>query len=401
VRIGFLSEALPYLPSAGGFRIYGGNILRSLARKHEIDLISLLQDDDEKHLGWARPYCRSVETLSADGAGMLVRLGSFASTVLRSRPLKHRAAMAHLLASGVEKRHWDILHVEGSFVGALVPLALDVPRILSLHDSLTLRCEEMLRCSRSLREKLYYRFLQWHEPCFERHVYPRFERCVVVAERDRQAVQETVPESRVTVIPYGVDSGHYRACGTVRSPASVVFHGNLSYAPNVDAVMEFADRILPLIHARRPDVTFHLVAADPIPQIAALASRPRIRLTVSPPDVRPAVSQYQVYVCPMRHGTGMKNKILEALSLEMPIVCYEPALAGIDCEPGRHVIVARDAGEFSRRVLDLFDDEARCREMGRAGRDLVVERYSWDARAREFEALYEQIILERRAGDSP
>lgn len=394
MRIGFVSQALPYLPSRGGFRLYGANLIRVLSRRHEIHLVSLLTDDDADHLDWARQYCVSVEAIPVQRAGKLLTPVSLLSAHLWGRPLRHRQRVARALRA--RGRDWDVLHVEGSYAGGLVPDDGPAPRILSLHDSWTLRCDEMMACARGRGERLYYALLKRHEPRYERLVYPRFDYCTLVSERDREAVARIVPQARLAVVPYGIDTERYAPVPGTEREDTLVFHGHLGYAPNIEAVLEFADRIFPVVRRALPGLVFHIVAADPVARIRALAGRPGVRLTVTPPDVRPALAAARLYVCPMRHGTGMKNKILEAMAMALPIVCYPPAIAGIDCVPGVHVLVAEDPDAFAQHVIDLVQDAGRAEKLGRAGRALVEEQYGWQERARAFEALYDCAIARRR-----
>jgi glycosyltransferase involved in cell wall biosynthesis len=396
MNIGVISQALPYLPSKGGFRLYGANLIRCLSRRHRVDLVSLLLEDDAEHLEWARRHCASVTTIPTNRASLWLRTANFASSYLWGAPLHYRAAIGAILRAGLRSQHWDVLHAEGPFAAGLIPVDLPIPKILSAHDSSTLRCHEMLKCVRSLRERLYYWLLRRHTPRYERLVYPRFNRCVVVAARDLEAVQQIVPDASVVVIPYGIDVDHFRPLAVRKDPATLIFHGHLGYAPNIAAALELANRILPLVRERVPTATLHLVAADPVPEIRRLAARPDIRLTISPPDVRPALCSAAVYVSAVRHGTGMKNKILEAMALRLPIVCYQESAAGIRCQPGRHLLLARDPDDFAEQVVGLVQDRLRAESIAAAGRRLMEQQYSWELRARSFEELYEEVILEQR-----
>jgi polysaccharide biosynthesis protein PslH len=303
--------------------------------------------------------------------------------------------MARLLA-----RHagdWDVLHVEGAYAAGIVPPGLPVAKILSLHDSWTLRCAEMLRCAQSRRERLYYRLLSLHEPRYERLVYPRFERCTVVADRDVEEVRRVVPEARVDLIPYGTDTEYFHPVPVERQPRTLVFHGHLGYAPNIAAVLEFANEIFPLVRQRMPDAVFHLVGANPAHTIQELAGRPGIRLSADLPDLRPAVCGARIYVCAIRHGTGLKSKMLEAMAMRLPIVCYPGSTVGLEATPGAQYLLAGNPREFADHVLALLADGDRADTLAQAGRQLVVDRYSWASRAQAYEELYARAIEERRA----
>jgi glycosyltransferase involved in cell wall biosynthesis len=179
----------------------------------------------------------------------------------------------------------------------------------------------------------------------------------------------------------------------------LLFHGNMSYAPNVAATLAFADEVFPHVRARHPAAVFHVVAADPVPAVEALAARPGVRLSRNVVDVRGALGEAAVYVCALRHGTGMKNKVLEAMAMGLPIVCYADALSGIEAASGRHLLVADDPGHFASAVAGLLEAPARAQALGAAARRLMEARYGWDSVAAAFEDLYERVRRERR--DAP
>lgn len=400
MNIGWISQALPYLPSRGGFRLYGGNLIRQVSRRHQIDLVSLLIEDDPAHLSWPAQYCASVSTIPARRAGRAMQLANLVSAHLWGRPTHHTRDLDAIVQTLMRERHWDVIHVEGGYAGGIAPTDLPLPKVLSLHDSWTLRCDEMLKCAQTLKERAYYTLLKYHEPRYERLVYPRFDRCTVVAPPDVEAVRRTVPDARVDLIPYGTDTEYFHPVSVAKEPHTLVFHSHLGYAPNIEAALELANDILPLVRQRVPSAVLHLVGANPDAKITALASRPGIRISPNLPDLRPAVCSGQVYVCAIRHGTGLKSKMLEAMAMQLPIVGYPGSIVGLTGKPGTHYLLARDPREFAAHVVDLLQHPARAAELARAGRELVENEYSWESRARAYEELYQQVI-EERAGRAP
>ena len=395
MNIGWVSQALPYLPSRGGFRLYGGNLIRQLCRRHRVDLVSLLIEDDAAHLDWPAQYCASVSTIPVRRASLPMQLANVVSAHLWGRPIHYRRELDAIVRAAMREHNWDVVHVEGGYAGGIMNTALAIPKVLSLHDSWTLRCDEMLKCAQSFGERAYYTFLKYHEPRYERLVYPRYERCTVVAPPDVDAVLQTVPDARVDLIPYGTDTEYFHPVSISKEPRTLVFHSHLGYAPNIEAALEFANDILPLVRQRVPDAVFHLIGANPGPKITELASRPGIRISANLPDLRPAVCSGQVYVCAIRHGTGLKSKMLEAMAMRMPIVGYPGAIVGLTGVPGTHYLVAQNPQEFAAHVVDLLQTPRRAEQLARAGRDLVEAEYSWESRARAYEDLYQQVMKER------
>jgi glycosyltransferase involved in cell wall biosynthesis len=255
----------------------------------------------------------------------------------------------------------------------------------------------MLKCAQSRRERLYYQLLSLHEPRYERLVLPRYERCTVVAQPDVDEVRRVVPAARVELIPYGTDTEYFHPMDVPKQRHTLVFHSHLGYAPNIEAALELANDIFPLVRREVPDAVLHLVGASPGPQILELAKRPGIMVSVNVPDLRPVVCAGEVYVCAIRHGTGLKSKMLEAMAMRLPIVGYSGAVVGLTGSvPDRHYLVAQDPGEFARHVRALLHDRDRAGRMAQAGRDLVEEQYSWESRARAYEDLYARVIEERK-----
>ncbi|HXM97469.1 MAG TPA: glycosyltransferase, partial [Candidatus Dormibacteraeota bacterium] len=210
-------------------------------------------------------------------------------------------------------------------------------------------------------------------------------------------LERLAPEANFAVISNGVDAEYFSPSEIPKQPNVIVFHGNLAYSPNVDAVQHFSTEILPLVRQAVPSARFRVVGATPAKEVRALASRDGIEILADLPDLRPALCSAAVYAGAVRFGTGVKNKILEAMALELPIVAYEPgSTSGIDCKDGTHLLTARSTEEFAARVIDLLSNSEKAQRIASAGREFVRSKYSWESRARAFEELFET-ARERRA----
>lgn len=396
MKIGFVSQTLPYLPARDGFRVYGANLIRVLSKRHEIELVSIVHSTEECKLDWASSYCKSVRALHVGFRSPWKKITNFASSYGAGKPLVCRDQLRTLLREASRSRAWDVMHVEGSFAGGLIDGVPEIPSVLSIHDAEALRAREMLNCKLDFKERARYTFRKYIQPRYDRFVYPRFDRTVVVAERDAAFLRELVPSGRFAVIPHGMDTEYFHSVVSSKRKHEMVFHGHLGYPPNVQAAIEFVNDLFPLIQSEFPDASVHLVGAEPKQEVRELASRPGIRLSANLPDLREAVSSAEIYVCPIRYGTGLKNKVLEAMAMEMPIVAYHPgSTTGIDCVPGKHLLTAASAREFADRVIELFKEPSKAEQLGQAARRLVLENYSWESRARTYEELYRTVIAER------
>jgi glycosyltransferase involved in cell wall biosynthesis len=197
------------------------------------------------------------------------------------------------------------------------------------------------------------------------------------------------------VVPLAVDTEYFAPANQTTPSKTLVFHGNLSYEPNIEAVLEFANFILPELKKNFSDIEFLVVGSSPSQSIKELAASGTIRLVPNPDDLRPFIQGAAVYVCAMRLGTGMKTKLLEAMAMEKPVVAYPEAVGGIDFANASHFLVANDRQEFSNLVLALLDSPEKRSAIGKSARSLVLEYYSWRSRARELEDLLVQCRSQR------
>jgi glycosyltransferase involved in cell wall biosynthesis len=227
---------------------------------------------------------------------------------------------------------------------------------------------------------------------FERSEYGRFGRVVVVSDADAAALRSVSPGLDVTVVPNGVDASHYAPDPTVeRDERRIVFTGVMSYAPNVLAAEFLARRVFPLVRTAVPEARLAIVGRKPAPRVAALAGLDGVEVTGEVPDIVPWLAGSRVYACPMISGTGIKNKLLEAMASGAPCVVTPLALQGLTAEPERDVLVGADEQELASQLVRVLTDDGLAGRLGPAGRAYVLANHDWSAVARAYEAVYEGV----------
>jgi glycosyltransferase involved in cell wall biosynthesis len=229
----------------------------------------------------------------------------------------------------------------------------------------------------------------------ERAFRPCFDRVWVVSPADRTAVRLVTGCRQVDVVPNGVDAEYYQPGGEPDLPASCVFWGRLDFGPNVDALEWFIRGIWPMVRAATPTATFAVFGFNPTPRVRELAKAPGVELHPDLPDLRAEVRRRQVVVLPFVSGGGIKNKLLEAAALGMPIVCTVRALSGTK---GRAAVrLPYLPLEWTRILARLWADPAVRRELGDAARRWVLAHHTWDTAARTAEAGIGRSLTVRRS----
>jgi glycosyltransferase involved in cell wall biosynthesis len=251
--------------------------------------------------------------------------------------------------------------------------------------------EPLLRELRAMRnapwrERPHYLYRAWRFWQYEKLMLGRADQTVFVSEVDAGVYRRFFPGRPVTVVPNGVDIEYFAPLSTKPDPAYVVFEGNMNYGPNIDTAQRLVREILPRLSSRVGEVQIGIVGRDPSPEVLRLASD-RVEVTGSVADVRPFLARATVFACPMRLGSGIKNKILQAWAMGRPVVATTASLGGLAARDGVNILVRDRPQEFADAVAQLIRAPARADTIGVAGRQTVETEYSWARRAEQFESV--------------
>lgn len=240
-----------------------------------------------------------------------------------------------------------------------------------------------------------YSLIQWQKlRAYEIALRRRFGGMFAVSNEDAAILGGLTAPLPIGVVPNGVDTAFFQRAARFTPEADtpyVLFTGTLDFRPNIDAVTWFAQQVLPLIRAQQPDVRFAVVGRNPTAAVRDLARLPGVEIVGEVPDVRPWFERSAAYVVPMRIGGGVRLKVLEALAMEMPVVATRMGVEGVEgLAGGVHALLADRPTEFAAEVCRALGDRDLARQLGIAGRALVVERYDWQAIVPRMIALWRQ-----------
>jgi len=232
---------------------------------------------------------------------------------------------------------------------------------------------------------------------FERRAMRRFRALLLGQEEDRAEVARVAgPGAVVELMPNVIDTALVRPASDEEiRPRSLVFVGAMTHQPNVDAILTFHRTIWPELRAGFPDAQWAIVGANPPPEILALDGREGIHVRANVPDVRPFIAGAAVYIAPLRIGSGVKVKIMEALAMGKAIVATPIAAEGMGLESGRDLIVTDLGPTFSAAVAELWQDAAARNAMQRHAREAAVARFSVNAGHETLDRIYARLQSER------
>jgi glycosyltransferase involved in cell wall biosynthesis len=182
----------------------------------------------------------------------------------------------------------------------------------------------------------------------------------------------------VDVLPNGVDSEHFRPAGAPPLPNTAAFWGRLDFGPNVQALEWFCGRVWPLVLREVPDARFTIIGFNPGAEIERLSAQPGIELKPNLRDLRRAACEHSAAVLPFVSGAGIKNKLLEAAAMGLPIVCTSTATLGL--KGSLPAAIASAPQDFAAALVQTWRDPNRAAR-GAAAREWVVDHHTWESTA--------------------
>jgi sugar transferase (PEP-CTERM/EpsH1 system associated) len=398
VRVLFLTHRLPYAPNRGD-RIRAFHIVRMLAPRVELDLVSLVHDRDElakadsiRHLG--------VQVLACPVPRLRNHLKALVGLAGR-RPLTHILLNAPGLVSSmttlVSKRPPDVVLAYCSSMArfAMQPPLSQFPLVLDLVDVDSEKWLALAATASWPKRWLYAR----ESRClarFEREAATRADATLVVNERESQVIQRLAPRASIHIVPVGIDLADVQPhCAPTEEPR-VVFCGVMNYGPNVEGVEWFAHQVWPIIRASRPDARFVIVGSDPAAAVRRLASARRgIEVTGTVADVRSYLWNAAVAVAPLMVARGVQTKVLEAVASGLPVVVTSQVLGGLPHEMGAACRLADSPQAFAQQTLSLLGLSGAERRAVAAHAD--VSRLSWETQLASLPAILEKATASVRS----
>ena len=412
----FLTQVLPY-PLDAGPKVRAYYMLRYLAARHRVTLVSFVRPDDRpESLAHLRGICAEVHPVAMRRSWWR-NLRAATKGLLTGLPMivarDDIGEMADLLRGLARRRTFDVIHADQLSMAGWGRLAAQaaasagrrVPRmLLDEHNAIYLLTQRMAAEERQpLRRLLTAR---------EARAFARYEASTC---RAYDAVLTVTPEdearllalydpaaraalaARFTVVPICVDPESVApVVPRTGSPPTILHLGTMFWPPNVAGVLWFVREVLPLVRRQIPDVRFVVVGKNPPPEIRDLAAhgpdQACVEVTGYVADPTPYLEGADVFVVPLHSGGGMRVKILDAWLWGLPVIATPIGAEGLEMQAGENLLIAADAVSFAAATVRLLQDEALNRRLRTAGRAWVEGHYGWQAVYRRVDEVYAGLL---------
>jgi len=377
MNILYISPKIPYPLSDGGkLRVF--NHIKQLSKKHNIVSLSFIENKNElKNINELKKYC-SVETVLLPKHKSLINsfFGLFSRTPLRVWYFKDSRfrKKAKKLTNAV-----DLVIIQAL---RMVQYSFEPEKtILDIVDTPSLQIKRAFK-HECLIWKLIWNLELPRILKYEQILCKKFKTILVASNADKDALRKGIVFKNSTKIdsikrkePFG---------------NNLMFLGNMEYLPNIDAVNYFVKEIFPLIKKEITGSHFYIVGKNS-DKIKKLASKD-ITITGFVQDLNEYFSKCQVFVAPLRLGSGIQNKVLEALNYEIPIVTTSIVNAGVEAKEGKEILVADIAKEFASAVTLLLKDKKLRKELSINGKKFLKRNYSTKVINKEFDKIIQNAL---------
>lgn len=377
MKIFVLLSRIPW-PLEKGDKLRAYNQIKQLAKNNDIVLCALNTDkktNKEEAFKALQPYCISVTFIDINNISILCNIIKALFTGLPIQcgyfyNKKAKKKIHHL----IQKHKPDMLF--GQLLRVAPYLRYEsIPKTIDYQDVFSMGMKR--RCDIApLHKKLLFNIEYRRLRRYEHDIFQDFDVKTIISEPDRDHIDHP-DRDKILIIPNGVDHDYYKPQEREKK-YDVLFTGNMAYPPNVNAVEFLAYQILPKVWEKLPDVKMYIAGATPDPKIKKVASE-QIIVSGWIDDIREAYAQSRVFIAPMRIGTGLQNKLLEAMSMKIPCITTSLANDSLHAKEDKEILIGNSSDELAAIIIYLLTEPEKAAEIAQNGYDFVHRIYNWDA----------------------
>ena len=403
MKILFVANRVPFPPFRGDkLKIF--NLANELCKKHELHLITIAENKEDIHS--VEELLKPTDFLNSEGQKILLfhslnweyrpKWLSAASAffgIFSNRPLQvaffRSSGFADRLKQILSEHQFDAIHVQHIRMAQYFEgLGCDNV-ILDLPDAFSLYWKRRIVKSGNFISKWIASIEYKRLFNYEKQMLPKFKKVLVCSREDQQYLIENTGVN-VELLQNGVNTDVFCPRDVSYTQNRVLFTGNMDYAPNIDAVTYFVEEIWPKIVLKVPEAQFVIAGQRPVAKVLSLKSE-NIHITGFIPNLADEYAKAHVVVSPLRIGAGTQNKVLEALSMDIPVVSTNVGYSGLELEIGEGIALSINSNEFAENVVRILSDEEYRGKLGKTGGQKIRSRFSWQGIALQLEAYLKQV----------
>lgn len=365
----------PY-PLEKGDKLRAYHQIRCLSKNNDVVLFCVShQEVSDEHIEKIKPYCSAIKVVTPSKIKVYYNiLKAFLSiNSLQVNGYWNTKKIRNEYSAFEKEQNPDVVYCQMVRTMEWVKKS-SKPKLLDFQDCLSKNVERrMYKTKGLLRRILHYEFKMLRS-C-EYDAFECYDAFTIISSADREAIPHQKNDI-ISILPNGVDTALFRP-RNIAVEYDILFSGNMHYAPNIDAAVFLIKDIMPIVWQKRPHTTVMLAGADPVPTVKRLQSD-KVTVTGWVNDIGECYAKAGLFVAPMRIGTGLQNKLLEAMATKKPCITSPLANNALAAEDGKQVIVAKTAQEYADAIIEILDNKEKADMLADNAYNYVLQKYSWD-----------------------
>jgi sugar transferase (PEP-CTERM/EpsH1 system associated) len=384
MKIFVLLSRIPY-PLEKGDKLRAWHQIKELSKNHEIYLACLndskIHPEAEIKL---KEICKEVRFFSLNKIGIGARLfaGIFTNTPFQVHYF-HSRIIDKKIKKYINEIQPDHIYAQLIRVSEYVKNIHHIPKTLDYMDALSKGMERRIAKSSGIMKfflkKESKRLLE-----YENLIFDYFENKTIISEQDRALIYHP-DQKKIEIISNGVDTDYFSPQKN-ELKFDLLFNGNMSYPPNIDCVHFIAEKILPIVLKKFPNTKFMISGANPVNSVLSLANK-NIQVSGWMDDIREAYWSSKIFIAPMQIGTGLQNKLLEAMAIGIPCVTTELANNALGATANEQILIGNTPEEIALKIERLLTEPDLVTKISSNGRRFVTENYNWKTASENLEKL--------------
>jgi len=373
----------PY-PIEKGDKLRAFHQIRLLSQSFEISLVTISHSKiKQADIDKVKPYCKSITIIRQRWISVAVNLlkALFKGWPLQAGYYYSRHAQRRI-DKLIENRNPDRLYCQLLRTAAYAQ-NFKGPKTLDYQDVFSKGIERRIPTASYLMKpllKLEYQRLQR----YEKKLFNQFDHKTIISLPDRDYIMHPERE-KIVIVPNGVDRKYFSP-GKSTMTHELIFTGNMGYPPNVDCAEYLVNKVLPIIHRTHPNTRIMLAGASPHAKVKALASD-KVTVTGWVDDIRTCYSGAIIFLAPMQIGTGLQNKLLEAMSMRLPCITSSLCNAALGAADGTDILVGDNPQQVANHAVTLLNDPSLRLKIAENGFYFSRRNYSWESATEKLAEL--------------
>lgn len=382
-KIMFFTSRIPY-PLEKGDKLRAYHQIKQLSKKYEVVLCCISSKPISKKA--QEELSKYTSALYVYSTNKISLLSNLFIAWLSGHPFQvgyfFNTGAHYFFNEKIKEEQPDHIFVQLVRMAEYVININNIPKSLDYMDTFSKGMERRYLKSNGLKKMLfkweYKRLLK-----YESKVFHAFENTYIISEQDKNSF--AFPEKdQINISVNGVDQNFFTPNHLTTKKYDIVFTGNMSYPPNVNAAIYIGEKIVPELIKQFPNLKVLIAGATPTTAVKNLASE-HIYVSGWLDDIRDAYNEAKVFFAPLQIGTGLQNKLLEAMSMELPCVTSKLANNALGATPNEAILQGETVQEYVAFLSELLTNKPFANKLALQGKDFVNNNYNWESVVQELE----------------